>query len=121
MLTGESKSIYSKIQQFEAGGEGSEELYGWARGYGKELSAFSTIDEMEKSGRVLINEFAGAPGEAMTEKMSTLEKMRDEIFVKIVLGESDISEFDKYVEDFNNLGGAEIQEEVNEWKASVEE
>lgn len=121
LLTGESKSIYSKIQQFEAGGEGSEELYGWARGYGKELSAFSTIDEMEKSGRVLIDEFAGAPGEAMTEKMSTLEKMRDEIFVKIVLGESDISEFDKYVEDFNNLGGAEIQEEVNEWKASVEE
>lgn len=118
-LTGESKSIYDKIQQFEAGGEGSEELYGWERGYGSDLSAYSAIDVMEKDGRVLIDEFAGAPGETMTEKMSTLEKMRDEIFVKIVLGESDVSEFDKYVEDFNNLGGAEIQEEVNAWKASV--
>ena len=118
-LNGESKSIYDKIQQYEAGGEGSEELYGWERGYGKEHSAYSAIDEMEKDGRVLIDEFAGAPGETMTEKMSTLEKMRDEIFIKIVLGESDISEFDKYVEDFNNLGGAEIQEEVNALKDSV--
>ena len=118
-LNGESKSIYDKIQQFEAGGEGSEELYGWERGYGKDHSAYSAIDEMEKNGRVLIDEFAGAPGEVMTEKMSTLEKMRDETFIKIVLGESDISEFDKYVEDFNNLGGSQVQEEVNAWKASV--
>ena len=62
----------------------------------------------------------GAPGEAMAEKMSTLEKMRDEVFIKIVLGESSVEEFDKYVNDFNNLGGTEIQQEVNDWKASVE-
>ena len=51
--------------------------------------------------------------------MSTLKKMRDEVYVKIILGESDISEFDKFVEDFNNLGGSDITKEVAEWKASL--
>lgn len=119
-LSGESKSIYNKIEQFRAGGEGSAELYGWERGYGPDCSAYSAIDEMQVANRVLVDGFAGAPGEAMTEKMSTLEKMRDEVFIKIVLGESGVEEFDKYVSDFNNLGGTEIQQEVNDWKASVE-
>ena len=75
---------------------------------------------MQVADRVLVDGFVGAPGEAMAEKMSTLEKMRDEVFIKIVLGESSVEEFDKYVNDFNNLGGTEIQQEVNDWKASVE-
>lgn len=74
---------------------------------------------MQKNDRVLVDGFVGAPTETMTEKMSTLKKMRDEVYVKIILGESDISEFDKFVEDFNNLGGSDITKEVAEWKASL--
>lgn len=79
-----------------------------------------SIDEMQSDGRILINRFVGAPTETMTEKMSTLEKMRDEMFNKIIIGEASVDEFDKFVEDFNSLGGEQITNEVNEWYASVQ-
>jgi len=31
-----------------------------------------------------------------------------------------VDEFDKFVEDFNSLGGEQITNEVNEWYASVQ-
>lgn len=119
-LKGESKSIFNKVNAFQEDPAGHQELYGWERGYGDGWCAFAAINEMQKSGRILVNAFVGAPTDTMSEKMSTLEKMRDEIYVKIILGESDISEFDQFVDDFNKLGGAEITEEVAQWKASLE-
>ena len=65
------------------------------------------------------NLFVGAPTETMTSRMSTLEDLQDEVFTKIILGEADVDAFDKFVSDFNALGGKEITEEVNEWYASV--
>ena len=65
------------------------------------------------------NLFVGAPTETMTSKMSTLQDLQDEVFIKIILGEEPIDAFDKFVEDFNTLGGADITNEVNEWYASV--
>lgn len=42
------------------------------------------INEMNESGRIMINKFVSAPAETMTEKLSTLETMRDEIYTKII-------------------------------------
>ena len=61
----------------------------------------------------------GAPTETMTEKLSTLETMRDEVYTKIIIGEASIDEFDTFVEDFNKLGGSDMTAEVNEWYSSV--
>ncbi len=55
----------------------------------------------------------------MTEKLSTLETMRDEIYTKIIIGESSIDDFDTFVADFNKLGGDDMTAEVNEWYSSV--
>jgi putative aldouronate transport system substrate-binding protein len=63
--------------------------------------------------------FVGAPTETMTSKMSTLTDLQDEVFTKIILGEESIDAFDKFVEDFNALGGEDITREVNEWYDSV--
>ena len=65
------------------------------------------------------NMFVGAPTETMVSKMSTLEDLQDEVFIKIIMGEEPVDAFDKFVEDFNVLGGADITKEVNEWYASV--
>ncbi|WP_321027584.1 hypothetical protein [Eisenbergiella sp.] len=67
----------------------------------------------------MINKFVGAPTETMTEKLSTLETMRDEIYTKIIIGESSIDDFDTFVADFNKLGGDDMTAEVNEWYSSV--
>lgn len=119
-LTGEAKSIWDKLERYYSGSEDGKSVWGWERIYGPAPSSYASIDEMQSDGRILINRFVGAPTETMTEKMSTLEKMRDEMFNKIIIGEASVDEFDKFVEDFNSLGGEQITNEVNEWYASVQ-
>ena len=103
-LTGEAKSIWDKLERYYSGSEDGKSVWGWERIYGPAPSSYASIDEMQSDGRILINRFVGAPTETMTEKMSTLEKMRDEMFNKIIIGEASVDEFDKFVEDFNSLG-----------------
>ena len=91
---------------------------------GKNLRAcaksYSTINDLSESGRIMINQFVGAPTETMTEKLSTLETMRDEVYTKIIIGEAPVDDFDTFVEDFNKLGGEDITREANEWYQSVQ-
>lgn len=64
------------------------------------------------------NEFYGAATPTMTSYSQTLDTMEEEVFTKIIMGESDISEFDKFVKDWQDLGGTDITAEVNEWYQS---
>jgi putative aldouronate transport system substrate-binding protein len=50
----------------------------------------------------------------MVERLSTLDQMENEVFTKIIMGAADISEFDKFVEDWKRLGGDDITREINE-------
>jgi putative aldouronate transport system substrate-binding protein len=118
-ITGEAKSIYDKLAEYYSGSTSGFALWGWERIYGPSPSSYSQIDEMQSSGRILINKFVGAPTETMTERFSVLESMRNEVFTKIIMGDSPLSDFDKWVTDFNNLGGTQITKEVNAWYASV--
>ncbi|MDG0791489.1 hypothetical protein OMP38_11890 [Cohnella ginsengisoli] len=54
----------------------------------------------------------------MVERQTTLDKMQNEVFVRIILG-APIGEFDKFVQDWNKLGGEQITREVNDYYASV--
>ncbi len=83
-----------------------------------ELSSFAVIEQYVDSGNYITNKFYGTPTDSMNKYMSTLEAMEAEVFTSIIMGE-DISAFDKYVEDFYNLGGTEITNEVNAWYESV--
>lgn len=117
-LIGEAKSIWDKLNKYYSG-EGSSMDWGWERIYGPEPSSYASIDKMISENRIYINRFSGAPTETMTEKMSTLESMRDETYTKIIMGDSSIDEFDAFVENFNKLGGEQITEEVNAWYATT--
>ena len=80
-----------------------------------ENGAFHVIDdEYLKKDRLKLNAYYDNPTKTMTEKLATLEKMQDEVFTKIILGE-DISSFDTFVEDWKRLGGEQITKEVNDW------
>lgn len=76
---------------------------------------WKTTMEIAKSGKVVYNEFYGAPTETMKQKSATLNKLIDENFLKIIMGELPIDVFDKFVDDWHKLGGEQITEEVNEW------
>lgn len=76
--------------------------------------SYSVIDYYDKNKLGLYNAFQGAATPTMSEKMASLKKFQDETFTKIIMGESPISEFDKFVEEWKKLGGDQITAEVNE-------
>lgn len=55
--------------------------------------------------------------ESMDKKWATLEKLEDETFLQIIAGDKSIDEFDKFVEQWLALGGADITEELIEMNA----
>lgn len=119
-VTGEAYSIFKKLEAFESGSEEGFALWGWERIYGAE-GAYGVLADYQEAGILQNNMFVGAPTETMTSRMSTLQDLQDETFIKIILGESDISAFDQFVSDFYTLGGTDITNEVNEWYASLAE
>ena len=48
----------------------------------------------------------------MDKKWATLEKLEDEKFLQILVGDADISEFDNFVSQWKSLGGDEITAEL---------
>lgn len=114
-LTGEPKVIQANIEAYE---NGDDTMWGWERIYGK-AGAFRNMVEYKKNDQLLKEKFTGAPTKTMAEKKTTLDKMEKEVFVKIIMGSVSIDEFDKFVSDWNKLGGADMTKEVNEWYDSV--
>ncbi len=51
----------------------------------------------------------------MITKSGEMEKYRNSTFLSMIMGETPISDFDRYVSEWKKLGGDEIQTEVNEW------
>lgn len=52
------------------------------------------------------------------QKFSALQAKEREVYVKIIMGEADISEFDEFVAEWTRLGGEDMIREVNEWFAN---
>lgn len=111
-LNHEEASYYELIDAYE---KGTGDASGWAyRGvYGPDGALSIQIDYANNQMHQ-INEFYGLPTETMKIRWSTLQNMEAEVFPKIIMGEP-IEAFDKFVEDWNNLGGKDITAEVNEW------
>jgi putative aldouronate transport system substrate-binding protein len=64
--------------------------------------------------RGILNRFYGTPTPTMAAKLPTLQTMEAEAITKVIMGDS-IELFDQFVEDWYNLGGTEIVDEVNQW------
>ncbi len=52
---------------------------------------------------------------AMVSRKAELDKLRNNTFLSMVMGETPVSDFDKFVEQWKAQGGDEIAKEVNEW------
>ncbi len=66
------------------------------------------------SSNTVTNAFYGAPTPTMVEKLSTLKTQALTDFTSIIMG-GDISGFDTFVSNWNDLGGRDMTNEVNEW------
>lgn len=56
---------------------------------------------------------------SMITKQGELDKYRDNTILSMIMGETPITDFDKYVSEWKAQGGADIEKEVNEWYAST--
>ncbi len=114
-LTDEPKSIEANIEAYE---KGDTSQWGWEKIYGKD-GVFRNMLQYRENDQLLSEKFTGSPTGTMTEKKTTLDKMEKEVFVKIIMGATPIGEFDKFVSDWNKLGGTDMTKEVNDWYDSV--
>lgn len=78
--------------------------------------SFEVINKYWEDETIVQDQYFGPPTPAMTEKKSTLDKQQLTDFTSIILGGS-IDDFDKFVQNWESLGGADITKEVNEWYA----
>lgn len=62
----------------------------------------------------VVNEFYGSFTDSMKMYQGVLDTMRDEVYHRIITG-APIEEFDKFVEEWYNIGGQDITDEVNAW------
>lgn len=111
VLKGEAKSIQVKLDEFASGSKEGFALWGWERIYGPE-SSYAVIDQYDKNGQFLMDGFTTVPTPTMIERKSTLDKLQNETFINIILGDS-IDNFDNFVSDWKRLGGDDITQEVN--------
>jgi putative aldouronate transport system substrate-binding protein len=74
----------------------------------------SAILESIVEDRGMLNQFYGPPTPTMAEKMPTLQTMESEMITKVIMGES-IDLFDQFVENWYQMGGTKIVEEINLW------
>ncbi len=114
-LTGEPKVIEGNIEAYE---KGDVSQWGWEKIYGKD-GVFRNMVDYKNNNQLLKEKFTGAPTKTMAEKKTTLDKMEKEVFIKIIMGAASVDDFDKFVSDWNKLGGADMTGEVNEWYDSV--
>lgn len=114
ILNAEEQGYYDRIKLYEAG---DRSYYGDAHIFGTPGS-FDIIDKYVKSENYLYDKFYGSATPTMVERSATLEAMEEEVFTKIIMGDS-IDLFDKFVEDWKKLGGDQITKEINEWYGTV--
>ena len=115
ILEGEPAVIQTNLEAYY---NGDTTQWGWDKIYG-ENGVFHALNGYIENGQVMREEFVGAPTPTMVDKKSSLKTMELEMFVRIIMGDVSIDEFDKFVENWNALGGADMTAEVNEWYQSV--
>ena len=83
-------------------------LYSLLMGTGAQVDA-------EESGQ-LVKTYSAIYSQTATmdKKWANLKKKEDEVFLKIIIGDADISAFDTFVDEWNAEGGEEITAEVQE-------
>lgn len=114
-LVGEPKVISENVTAYNAG---DHTQWGWEKIYGVG-GVYNVMEGYIANDQLMVEAFVGAPTPTMVERRSTLEKLENEVFVRIIMGASPVDDFDKFVEDWLKLGGEAMTNEVNDWYEGV--
>jgi putative aldouronate transport system substrate-binding protein len=114
-LQGEPRTIQANLDAYF---KGDKTKWGWEKIYGIK-GVLGILKQYKENNQLLTEQFVGAATETMVEKKAAMDMMEKEVFIKIIMGEVQLGEFDKFVSDWYKIGGGQISAEVNEWYDSV--
>jgi putative aldouronate transport system substrate-binding protein len=84
----------------------------------QQVSDESRLFILEHADEAKMTALQRLPTPTMVERSVDLDKLIDETILSIIIGEQPISALEEMVTQWNQLGGEQITQEVNEWWAS---
>ncbi|QGH33495.1 extracellular solute-binding protein [Gracilibacillus salitolerans] len=108
-LYGEAKAIHERIEAYL--NEGEKTGWGWYKTYSSD-GAYSILDKFLKNDQILFDKFISPPTETMIEMDTILMNRQLDYYQNIILG-NPTSEFDRFVNDWKEVGGNIMTEEIN--------
>ena len=111
-LTTEEQGYYDSIVRFqeaEAAGEKAD-----SADYSQYMSRMVAIHKFQDEPANFLTPSYFETTETMATKWASLEKMELQTVLQIIVGESDMSAFDEFVDNWTSAGGQTITDEINE-------
>lgn len=102
-----------QVQGYVDDPEGNAQWYSTYIWSGPE-GAFSVVQSYEQNNQRIMNQYILGNTDSMAMYNVTLEQLIMENYTKMITGESDSSAFEEFVEQWKNLGGDQITQDVNE-------
>lgn len=100
-----------KILAYAADPENAEMTY-WSF-WNSRVKGIGLLDKMNKADAFdEVSPIFPNNTKTMNSNLADMEKLRDETFVKIIVGEASVDDFDSFVEEWNKRGGTQISEEI---------
>ncbi|QJD86402.1 extracellular solute-binding protein [Cohnella herbarum] len=112
----EAPQLFANAKKFLSG-DPDTTAWGFYNSRVKEDGGWGLTRKIKEEKKFVYNEFYGTPTPTQVERGSSLDKLTDETYLKIIMGSGKTDEFDKYADSWKKLGGDEIAEEVNAWYA----
>jgi putative aldouronate transport system substrate-binding protein len=107
------KSFYDTAMDYEKKGD----VNGWPsyRSYLKDGTSLAVTNEYINNNMVVYNEYLAEPTLFMVENEPTVKKLFDAMAAGVISGRLDISEFDKFIAQWDTLFGNTATKEANDW------
>ncbi len=112
-----AKPFAEYCEAYEAG---DTSMWRWYRFFGPDGGHLIT-GQYIREGLYNMNAYYGPTTDTMAENMSLIDDLVNEMMVKIIMGEEDVSAFDSYKAQAEALGLLDMTEEANEWLAAFAE
>lgn len=114
----EAARYYKVIKEYIDGGmDRSADSLGWNyyKFIGPEGSWNTIINDYKANDKLVESVFFGAPTPTMSTNLAAMDKLQAETYVNIIMGTQEPESFEAFAEQWKELGGSQITEEVNDW------
>jgi putative aldouronate transport system substrate-binding protein len=104
--------VWTQIKKFKSG---ETKYWNMWSIYGEVGNPIFILKDRIEKDMFFRSPFVAPPTDTMVKKGATLLKLKDTVYTKIIIEDGGAAVYDKFVNDWKNLGGTEITKEINDW------